>query len=208
MSSKALARVQDALVPHNPRLRRIASRLHNRRPDTLIGEIRAYFPSVLEQRLYMHLGKDFAIHPKTLATLLRMFLDHHHLDVPDLDPIDLGHHLIASRLLDLSDYLRDCLWLLKQSGTSFASRDAAALVLAYGDAAEMIVETIECDHALWAAALGLREDAPLGVCLRRLIRDVLPTFNRLGLPMPLTLDDLLAHRPLCARSHAHGHVRV
>ena len=101
-----------ALVPTNPRVKAIAFRFRWR-VETVIARVARVLPSVMEQRLYLHVASAFRIHPETIRKLLDVFLGPDgSLRESDLDRHAIGENLLASRFEVVVDQVECALRLL------------------------------------------------------------------------------------------------
>ncbi|MGD0977403.1 MAG: hypothetical protein ABR875_03895 [Minisyncoccia bacterium] len=198
-SNLTLSKSQE-LVPTDDRVIAIASRLHWK-PATAIRRIKNALPAVFEQQLYLVLGSSFRILPESMAKLLRIFLESRAMDRSDLDRIDMGKNLATSLFSEFSDFIRECLNLLKvladkSTGISITIETAAWVVLNFGtDNPERLIEMVDCQLDEVCEFFGINSQRPynerLRICIWVMAKKVIPMNQELGATDVLSFEDFL-----------------
>ena len=159
-----------ALVPSNPRVKAIAFRLRWS-PDTVVRRVMAALPSPIEQRLYLHIGREFRIQPETLRKLLDVFCECRSLTPSDLSCHDVGARFVVSRFEVVAEQVEEALIILDKTGDvmpeqPIAIATVARLVEMYGgrvaedtilmvcDGWQELAERLQCPRASKNALVG------------------------------------------------------
>lgn len=189
-----------ALIPSNQRVISIANKL-NWRPTTLINRVKSALPATLEQQIYITIAKDFSIFPESLAKLLRKYLGYKELQLSDLKPSSVDKNISYSVFNSFSEYLRECLNLLKivnkeYSGFSISIEYAADIVLAYGNEnPEVLIEMIDTNLDEMCYVLGINDrhsySKKMQLCIWLMLSKIIPENRRNGNVDPLDITDIL-----------------
>lgn len=179
-----------ALVPTNPSVQKIAKRLHWR-PSTAVTRIQMALPAPFEQQIYLSIAGHFGILPESMAKLLRLFLGHSELQPDDLNPRFVGRDLVHSRLDLFTEFLRECLNLLKiikheYTAFSLSIEQAGWIVLHYGpDDPEILIEMVDTNLEALCDALGVSNyhaySHRMRLCLWLVVSKVIPDNRKRGM---------------------------
>ncbi len=199
--TKTLAPIQEyALVPANPRVQKLATRLHWK-PQTAIARIQRALPALIEQQIYLALAGDFGILPESMAKLLRLYLGHKELEIEDLNPRLVGRNITHSRFDSFAEFLRECMNLLRiisreYSAFSLSVEQAGFIVLHYGtDNPELLIEMVDTNLEEMCEVLGVSNKHAYSVCMRLciwlVVSKVIPENRRRGHTDALDITDFL-----------------
>lgn len=189
---------QYALVPTNEGIVAISKRF-GWKPKTLIRRIEKSLKTVMEQQVYMMIGKDFGIQPESMKKLLRIFLGKKNLEMEDLVSVSVGENLVFSPFKLFAEYLRESLMLLRMvdeqySSFSLCMEQAGLIVLNYGEDSERFIEMVDNNLDEWCFALGVGDNRPnyerVRLCIWNLITNVMTTNHENGCPEILNPSDL------------------
>lgn len=198
---KSLALVERyALVPTNPNVQKLASRLHWK-PQTAIDRIQRALPAPMEQQIYLALAGSFAILPESMAKLLRMFLGHEELELGDIAPRPVGRNLVSSKFSSFAEFLRECLNLLKiitneYSAFHLSIEQAGFIVLHYGtDNPELLIEMVDNNLEEMCEVLNISNKQAYSVrmrlCIWLVVSKIIPDNRRRGQMDALDIADFL-----------------
>ncbi|GEM_PF-399352 len=189
-----------ALVPTNKSVLKMAKRLRWT-PERLIMRVEKALPAVMEQQVYLAVASDFGILPESMAKLLRLYLGHQNLRIDDLKPNRVGKNLRYSKFTSFSEYLRECLNLLKivskeYAAVSISIETAGWIVLNYGtDNPQMLIEMIDVNLEDMCEVLGISNELAYSLrmrtCIWLMVTKIIPENERNGCPNVLDVSDLL-----------------
>ena len=191
---------QQGLVITNPNVRWIARRLRWK-PETTIARIQTALPAVVEQQVYLAIARDFKILPESMAKLLRLYLGHEELQAEDLAPVTVGKNLEYSKFNSFSEFLRECLNLLKivtqeYFDLSLNIEHAGFIVLHYGtEDPERLIEMVDNNLEALCDAIGMGNRKSytqrMRLCLWVMVSKVIPQNRRNGVPDILDPSDFI-----------------
>ena len=185
-----------ALVPTNSRVQAVA-RTMRWWAETTIAQIEKNLPAPMEQALYLVLAPEFRLRPGSLKILLREFLGERELQRTDLARREAGPNLILSRFAEVRDFLQATLSLVDKASldyveTGISMRDAARLVIAFGDHAEEVIDSLSANLGEIKRRFKMdnRSDARvMGFAIHWLATTVLDESRENGLPEPANILD-------------------
>lgn len=148
------------LSVEDPSVEAVAKHFHWK-PETLIDRIEKCLPSKIEQYLYLSITTDFHIRPESFRTLIRMLLGERELTHEDLKVRKMGNNLVSSRILDLTNFIENALFIAGKLATcspeiGLSMEQAAKLTLLYGEYAEVILDAIMSDITEVGRRMGVR----------------------------------------------------
>lgn len=192
---------ENELVPTNPKVMKIALRLHWG-PERAVARIKRALPAALEQQIYLAIASDFGLLPESMAKLLRFYLGEQELQLEDLAPRPIGLNMVTSKFATFAEFLRECLNLLKLVSKEFTSlsltiEHAAMIVLHYGvDQPELLLEMIDGNLEELCELLGVSNEHPysqrMRLCIWLMVTKVIPENRREGRPDILDISDFLS----------------
>ncbi len=187
-----------ALVQSNVRVRYIAYRFRWS-VDTLIKRVEKALPSRIEQGMYLKVAIGYRIQPESLRTMLRVFRGDQDLGPVDLQSFRTGPNMYKSRFDDIAERIEQTMLLIDKTADSaeymMSMEHAARLVEAYGAHAEEVLGQIVENIFDVAQYLGIKSESPkriVGVAIKVLVEEVIT--REQGSPIPLTIEDMFAHR--------------
>ncbi len=199
--AKGLLVKETRLVVGNPQVEKLAKRLHWS-PERAILRIQRALPAPLEQEIYLELASDFGILPESMAKLLRFYLGEEELHIDDLDHRVVGDNLVSSKFVSFSEFLRECLNLLKIVSNEYTSfslgiEQAALIVTHYGtDQPELLIEMVDGSLEELCDMLGVSNNKPysqrMRLCIWLMVTNVIPENRKAGRPDILDLTDILS----------------
>lgn len=180
------------LVAQNPKVQAIARSLRTN-AERLVVRIKDALPAIVEQQLYLQVGADFRLQPESMAKLLREYLGDHQLIAADLVSRSIGENLVYNRFSDVADFLQQVFSLIsKDLDIPVSMRNAAKLVIAYGEHAEDVVDDLIANSESIGKRLKLkthRTERIVSFGISFLTEKVLPKLAKEGRPHPLTLSE-------------------
>lgn len=180
------------LVAQNPKVQAIAKSLRIN-AERLVVRIESALPAVVEQQLYLQVGGDFRLQPESMAKLLREYLGDHQLIATDLVSRPLGENLVYNRFNDVADFLQQVFNLIsKDLDIPVSMRNAAKLVIAYGEHAEEVVDDLIANSDYLRERFKLktsRTERVVSFGISFLVEKVLPKMAKEGRPHPRTLSE-------------------
>jgi hypothetical protein len=190
-----VTRDQTQLVLNNPKVVAIAEKFHWR-PKTAIARIQRVLPTVFEQQLYLVLGASFGIFPETMAKLLRIFMSSRTMDKGDLNFKEFSRNEVSSLFSEFSEFVRECLNLIKRVGSSLSVENAAWLVLNCGtNDPEAIVEMVASQLDEFCEFLEISNkrsyEERFRICMWVMVTKIIPFNQELGVPDLLSLSDFV-----------------
>lgn len=180
------------LVAQNPKVQAIAKSLRIK-AERLVVRIESALPAVVEQQLYLQLGGDFRLQPESMAKLLREYLGDQQLAAVDLVSRTMGENLVYNRFDDVEYFVQQVLNLIsKDLDIPVSMRNAARLVIAYGEHAEEVVDDLIANSEYLKERFKLktyRTERVVSFGISFLTEKVLPQMAKEGRSNPPTLSE-------------------
>jgi hypothetical protein len=187
------------LVPANPRVQAIAMSLRIN-AERLVVRIENALPAVVEQQLYLQVGGDFRLQPESMSKLLREYLGNQQLVPADMVSRPIGENLVYNRFNDVADFLQQVFNLIsKDLDIPVSMRNAAKLVIAYGEHAEEVVDDLIANSEYLKERFKLktsRTERIVSFGIAMLTEKVLPKMAKEGKPNPRTLTEYFEQESL------------
>lgn len=206
---KALTLSQEhSLTTANKNIVKISNRF-GWKPQTAIIRIQRALPAILEQQIYLAVASDFAIHPESMAKLLRMYLGFQELKLEDLNPHPIGENLVSSKFACFAEFLRECLNLLKVTTNEYSALGLSVLqvgyiVLHYGtENPQLLIEMIDTNLDELCEVLEINSrhtySHKMRLCIWLIVNKIIPDNRKRGFTDPLDISEIL-EMPKCRRN--------
>jgi hypothetical protein len=188
-----------ALVPSNPAVIQIGSRLHWK-PGTVISRVQNALATPFEQSLYLLVAKDFGIQPESLAKILNTYYGSRDFIASDmLERRKVGSEMYSDTFAQFIEFFESCMYLVRlvseELGISLLGMELAAeLVVAYGDQeAEQLVESVCNKLDVYCDILNVSQKRSYSdrarTCLYVFLKGYLDETRKAGIPNLLGVED-------------------
>lgn len=186
------------LSPLNPAVLSLAKGF-GWKSETVVRRVSTALPEKFEQQIYLTIGKQFSIHPESLAILLKTYRGSNPITASILERKKLGENLVSNSFGELVEYLEECMNLIRivssQNQAFSMSMELASIVVStYGKESEHFIDMIDskledcCDFL--GVSLKRSYAEKMRTCVFLIATKIFPLLKQRGVPDLLDPSDI------------------